>query len=317
MKKMNPYKDSTPEKQMNPTSFHYLDELLPELISFILVSVFLRPDTKAEFPKLFCVCQKWVEFLDCPSTHKAIESVTNENDKWYRNLVVNNLRLFDKDIFPKVVFLNNLVSNYKPVGLLHSGSIIKEKGRIETANGVYCITENGCCRFQNQRDEVYLEPFDLFNRGPLYSPKGNNPVPLYAERHNQMHGRFRDFFGNVAYPGTLMQGLPLDEYGDNEPSDEFALLNRDYWDNDLEAVDIWIKKEDFEIQKVYSFTFPSIQKRCSFLMMGESKEEMKEKEEIVVVADVKSHLSEAIVPNVEIIDVPDNTQDHINSILGL
>jgi hypothetical protein len=191
------------------------------------------------------------------------------------------------------------VSNYKPVGLLHSGSIIKEKGRIETSNGVYCVTENGCCRYKNQNDDVYLEPFDLFNRGPLYSPKGKNPVPLYAERHNQMHGRFRDFFGNVAFPGTLMQGLHLDEYGDNEPSEEFALLNRDFWNEDEEAINLWIKKEDFELQRIYSFTFTSIQKRCCYVMID--KEEKEQEDEIV--DDPGSHLSEAIVPDIEIVDI--------------
>jgi hypothetical protein len=297
MKKMNPYTQSFPEKVTNLDSFHCLDELLPELISFILVSVFLRPETKAEFPKLLCVCQKWVELLDCPSVHKSIESVINENDKWYQNLVVNNLRLFDKDIFPKVVFINNLVSNYKPVGLLHSGSIIKEKGRIETTNGVYCVTENGCCRFKNQHNDVYLEPFDLFNSGPLYSPKGKNAVPLYAERLNQVHGRFRDYFGNLVFPGTLMEGLPLEEYGENEPSDEFALLDREFWNEDDDGINLWIKKEDFKVQQVYSFTFPSIQKRFSYLMMDENKEE---KEEEIVVDDLESHLSDAIVPDIEI-----------------
>lgn len=53
-------------------SFIHLDELLPELLSHILVSVFHCPDLKKEFPKLFCVCKRWIQILDCPNVHKAI-----------------------------------------------------------------------------------------------------------------------------------------------------------------------------------------------------------------------------------------------------
>jgi hypothetical protein len=304
MKKMNPYLQTSHQELTKLDSFHYLDDMLPELISFVLVSVFLRRSTKAEFPKLFCVCRKWIELLDCPSVHKVIELEIKENDNWYQNLVINNLRLFDKEIFPKVVFLNNLVSNFKPVGLLHSGSIIREKGRIDTANGTYCVTENGCCRFKNQHDDIYLKPFDLYEAGPLYSPKRNKPVPLYVERVNQMNGRFRQYFENVAHPGTLMEGKHLTDYGEYEPSEDFALLERDYWDDiDDHNIDLWVKKEDFVIQKVYSFVFPSLENvRHSFLLLNEDLiEEEKEKGEIKMIEKARN----AIVPNAQFIDLTD------------
>jgi len=305
MKKMNPYLQTTPLQELSKLdSFHYLDDMLPELISFVLVSVFLRTSTKSEFPKLFCVCRKWVELLYCPSVHKVIQLEIKENDTWHRNLVLNNLRLFDKEIFPKVVFVNNLVSNFKPVALLHSGSIIREKGQIETANGTYCVTENGCCRFKNQVDDLYLTPFDLFTAGPLYSPKGKNPVPLYYQRENQTHGRFRPYFQNVAYPGTLLEGKFLSDYEDDyEPTEEFALLDRDYWDDvDDHNMDLWIKKEDFHVQKVYSFVFPSLERgRYSYLLLNEDLSEEEETEEA---KEIPIDLT-AIVPDVEIIDIGD------------
>jgi len=284
MKKMNTSLKPSRENQTKPLdSFHFFDELLPELISHVLVSVFLQKSLKAEFPKLFCVCHKWIEFLDNPSIHKVIENEMNVNDKWYQNRVVNNLRLFDKEIFPKVVFLNNVVSNFKPVGLLHSGSIINEKGRIDTENGVYCVTENGCCRFKNQCNEIYLEPFDLFESGPLYTPKGKDSVPLYIPRHIPRNAsRFREFFANVVHPGTLMEALPIEEYGETLPSEQYLLLNRKYWgtEDDL-GIDVWIKKEDFKIQKVYSFMIPSIKKRCSFLIIDEKREEKDNEMELI------------------------------------
>jgi hypothetical protein len=304
MKKMNPYLQTSQQELTKLDSFHYLDVMLPELVSFVLVSVFLRPNTKSEFPKLFCVCKKWIELLDCPSVHKVIQLEMKGNDKWYRNLVTNNLRLFDKEIFPKVVFLNNLVSNFKPVGLLHSGSIVREIGRIDTANGTYCVTENGCCRFKNQADDVYLEPFDLHNAGPLYSPKGKSPVPLYIERRNPtaLTGRFRTFFENVAFPGTLLQGID-ESYYLCEPSDEFALLDRDYWDDLVDGnYEIWIKKEDFQVQKVYSFVFPSLTEKgpFSYLLLNEDMNEEEAKG-----FDAAVDLESAIVSDVEIIDLGD------------
>lgn len=63
------------EKLTQLDSFAYLHDLLPELISFVLVSVFLNPQLKSEFPKLFCVCKRWTQILDCPNVHKIIGKI--------------------------------------------------------------------------------------------------------------------------------------------------------------------------------------------------------------------------------------------------
>lgn len=285
-------------------SFIHLDELLPELLSHILVSVFLSPDLKNEFPKLFCVCKRWIQILDCPNVHKAIEE---NHDKWYRNHVGNNLRLFDKSIFPTVTFADCRVGNAAPVGLLHSGSIIKELGRIDTSNGVYCVTANGCCRFKNQNEEIYLEPFDLTTTGGLYTPKGNTPVPIYIERLLQFHGnhKFREYYTNVAFPGTLFQVKSEDNYAVEE---EYLLLNRDYC-NDEDDTELWIKKKDFKLEKVYAFFFDSIKKHYRYVLMEEEvekkeEEKMEEKCEIQIenasllstgnILDLDEHINEEL-----------------------
>lgn len=73
--------------------------------------------------------------------------------------------MFAASIFPTVQFFENRVANAAPVGLLHAGAIVKELSRIESSNGAYCETVNGCSRYQNQDGEVYLERVALKDLG--------------------------------------------------------------------------------------------------------------------------------------------------------
>jgi hypothetical protein len=52
--------------------FFDLHSLLPELITYVLFSVFLDVEMAHEFPKLFCVCKFWVEHLDIAEIHQAV-----------------------------------------------------------------------------------------------------------------------------------------------------------------------------------------------------------------------------------------------------
>jgi hypothetical protein len=43
--------------------------------------------------------------------------------------------------------------------------LLKLLGKIETSNGVYCETINGCCRYENQNGEVYLKQVNFKELG--------------------------------------------------------------------------------------------------------------------------------------------------------
>jgi hypothetical protein len=174
------------------------NSLLFELQTIILLLVLRDENLRYEFPKLFCVCKWWTtEHLDSPVARQLFgmevvvvegvvvvvvvqygirpvfkpisvsHSAEDTQERWYTNCVTNNLRMFSASIFPTVEFIDNRVSNASPVGLLHSGAIVKELGRIETTNGTYCVTANGCSRFMNEAGNVYLEPVDLRALGNL------------------------------------------------------------------------------------------------------------------------------------------------------
>jgi len=243
-------------KAMQSDIFFDIQSLLPELIQNILLSIFYYDESKEEFPKLFCVCKSWVELIDCPFFHFVVEG---RKEEWYRNNVQNNLRMFSKNIFPTVIFMNNLVSNAEPLGLLHSGAIIRELGRIETTNGVYCETVNGCCRFINQHGDVYLEPLDLLTLGPLYSSIDSNPVKVYLHGFRRqppnevVHMEYHD---NIFHSGVLMEGDIKSEILDDNYIRILSSNN-----------DISVRKDDVLRRPIWFFSFPSINKKYCFVNM--------------------------------------------------
>jgi len=237
-----------------------LNLLLPEMITTILLTVF-DSDFRHEFPKLFCICKKWIELLDCNLIHEMIEK---KKEKWHRNKVQYNLRMFNKTIFSKVLFHNNRVSNATQIGLLHSGSLVQEIGRIDTANGVYCETVNGCSRFQNQNGEVYLQPVDILELGTLWTPKKNKIISVYIlERHNRQTSLVK-YDDNVVFPGTMFEEINFSTYQG---------VRDNYVEVYSENTSIWLNKDEVqEVQKWY-FTFPSIDRKFGFTRVKSENEE--------------------------------------------
>lgn len=60
--------------------------------------------------------------------------------------------------------------------------------------------------------------------------------------------------------------------------EEYLLLNRNYC-NDEDDTELWIKKEDFKLEKVYSFFFDSIKKHYRYVLMEKEVEKKEATEE--------------------------------------
>lgn len=75
--------------------------------------------------------------------------------------------------------------------------------------------------------------------------------------------------------------------------EEYLLLNRDYC-NDEDDTELWIKKKDFKLEKVYSFFFDSIKKHYRYVLM---EEEVEKKEEEMMEAKCEIQIENASLLN--------------------
>jgi len=181
------------------------------------------------------------------------------------------------------------VASAKAACLLYSGSIVKEIGRISTENGVYCVTQNGCGRFVNQTDEVYLKPVEIGVAGPLYASKGDS-----SKLYIRLRTRFVENNDNVLLPGALYEGASLIPF---RRGDEYVCV--------LPSISGYLKASDVEQKKLWAFTFPSTGRRLTFVDMRANPEWESAVEERVEEVDTSTDETE------------DDTQDDEDGVIWI